>query len=158
MRSRRAVQGREQRKSPDQAAQDDRAVAKRLAKIAGDQQRFITAEDRWAAGFRASLCRRWVKGGKVQTEQMFSGLCLKAEARPGSGPSNRADCRCRAPVISLTDRKTTLRYQTRVRRWPALSQMLIHMQRLKDHDRSNRMSELIVGAFLLAAFAISRLI
>ena len=28
-------------------------------------------------------------------------------------------CHCRASVISLTDRKTTLSYQTRVRRWLA---------------------------------------
>jgi hypothetical protein len=27
-----------------------------------------------AAGFQSSLCRRWVKTGKAQTEQMFSGL------------------------------------------------------------------------------------
>jgi hypothetical protein len=26
-------------------------------------------------------CLSWVKSGKVQTEQMFSGLCLKADAR-----------------------------------------------------------------------------
>jgi hypothetical protein len=36
----------------------------------------------------------------------------------------KADCHCRASVISLTDGKTTLRYQTRVRHWLALSQML----------------------------------
>ena len=28
----------------------------------------------------ANPCRLWVKSGKVQTEQMFSGLCLKADA------------------------------------------------------------------------------
>ena len=31
----------------------------------------------------------------------------------------KADCHCGASVISLTDRKTILRYQTRVRRWLA---------------------------------------
>jgi hypothetical protein len=32
----------------------------------------------------------WVKSGKVQTEQMVSGLCLKADARrfEGAGVSN----------------------------------------------------------------------
>src|SRR3979490_1732755 len=37
----------------------------------------------------------------------------------------KADCHCRVYVISLTDRKTTLRYQTRVRHWLALSRMLL---------------------------------
>ncbi len=55
--------------------------------------------------------------------QQHAGLLAKPSRHLGHIVA-KADCHCRASVISLTDRKTTLRYQTRVRHWLALSQML----------------------------------
>ena len=71
-----------QRKAPDQALQDDRAVLKRLAKTEGDHPRFVTAEDRSAAGFRSRLCRRWVKSQLLQGDGQTSAL------PPNSGHSS----------------------------------------------------------------------
>ena len=46
--------------------------------------------------------RSWVNSGKVQTEQMFSGLCLKADARrfEGAGVSNT--CAILGRVVMVT--------------------------------------------------------
>src|SRR5215471_14531627 len=49
-----------------------------------------TAGDCCAAGSPSSLCRRWVKSGKAQNEQMLSGLPPIADMRDGAGLPTRA--------------------------------------------------------------------
>src|SRR6516164_4392689 len=60
------------------------------------------AGDRCVAGLQSRLCRLGVKGGKVQTEQMLSGLHLNSghsAARPAGNGNIRA--RLSSPVAPL---------------------------------------------------------
>jgi hypothetical protein len=59
----------------------------------------------------------WVKGGKVQNEQMFSGLCLKADARGimRDGPRRRAE-----PSLSAHPKTTSRPMAQQILRLPEL--------------------------------------
>src|SRR5216683_7080466 len=109
-----------------------RPVATRYDKLAANYLAFVQlASNRlWLRANPSTPCLRQPDSFKARESP-----CQINQKRRGSNSHThsvnptghivaKADRHCGAPVISVTDRKTTLRYQTRVRRWLAMSQML----------------------------------